>query len=282
MPIRITVSGAKRASVKLGQLSVNIKNGAKRLSPATIHEVVRLVTIHDTRNFQTMQNLRAQSRISLPAAVFSRENNYINMSDPTIRKLEVKVLDLLPLADTQRLWKSVSNPDSPDIRVEVTVAAITIVNLVPYAPKHMTGVSLVNISVYDLFEFGALEQQRLLERVPPPPLKGTRKARGGGRTMRERGVVKGMKGSVLGFADVFTSGIIQEYNLSPDKFIGNEGDEGDLKSSRPYYRLYNWAKNRYPTSGALPNRNWVFPLPPEVVQRIGNMIVMDVVENTGL
>jgi hypothetical protein len=238
------------------------------------------VTIHDGRQFRAMQ--QTSKRISLPEVVFSRVKNYVGGRNDSIRIIEAKIWKLLPLKDTGRLYESVTNADSPDIRVEVTSAAIAIINLVPYAPKHMTGVTLVNINVYDLFEFGALEQQRLRDRVPPPPIKGTRDARRKHPRKRDQGNVKGLKGDVLSLADAHTHHIIEQYGYNPEKFLTESKDIGDLKSSRPYYRLYNWAKNRYPTSEALPKRNWIYPLPPEVVQRIGSMIILDLMERNGL
>lgn len=282
MAIRITVSGAGRTSVKLAKLGVNIKGGARSLSVMTVRDIVAIVVIHDTKNFKAMQDQRAENAISVPAAIFSRQNNYINLSSPTILRLEVKVKKLLPLADTRRLWESVTNANSPDFQIKVTADAITINNLVPYAAKHMTGIALVNINVYELYEFGAQEQARLKERVPPPP-KG-----GGGRrngTNRARGIIKGFKGGGE-YDDQIVRGILVNHPVGKQVKNPDTGDRrddlGDLKSSRPYWRLYNWALNRYPTSGALRKRNWVFPLSPEVTQKISQMVVVDIVKGTGL
>lgn len=292
MPISITVTGARGAATKLAKLKTDLQGGAKSISVATIKRITAVVALHDTRNFRAMQQERAQSKISLPEAIFSRVNNYVGGENGSVRRIEAKVDRLLPLQDTNRLYNSISSPNSPDIRVAVTIDAIRIENLVPYAPKHMSGIALVNISVYDLFEFGALEQQRLKERVPPPPLKGTRPTRYGKRTQRQRDIVrpafyeKTRDKVIIHYEENERTGqqreVFREKIPGSKKLLFQEEEAGDLKSSRPYYRLYNWAKNKYPTTGALPKRNWIVPLPPEIVQSIGNMILLDLMERNGL
>lgn len=285
MPISIKVTGARGAAMKLAKLAITLKGGAKSISSPVVRKIVEIVVIHDTRNFRSMQQERAKNKISLPAAIFSRVVNYIGREGTSIRRIEAKVDRLLPLADTKRLYNSISNADSPDVKIVVTVDSISVINLVPYAPKHMTGISLVNINVYDLFEFGATEQQRLRERVPPPPLKGK----------RQKEVVKKRNRDIVQPAFFEAVGGVREPIYNDDnelvgyrvvgagrRLLFREEERGDLKSSRPYYRLYNWAKNKYPTTGALPKRNWLYPLPPEATQLIGQLILSDLMERNGL
>lgn len=263
MPIKVTVTGARGVALVMARLAVEIKKAGRGISPAVVKQVVNIVMVWDTKHFYAMQHQRAESKISLPQAVFTREVNYIGGQNTSIRRIEAKVIRLKPLNDTGRLFKSVSDQNSPDIRVTVTVDAISIVNLVPYMGKHITGLSMVNQNVFEMYGFGATEQQRLLERVPPPPLKGTgRVPRGKNKPFTKREGVYGLQVVGPGARDEHTK------------------DKGLLKSNRPYYRLKNWAEARYPTIGKLPKRNWIFALPPEIVQAISEMVLLDVVERT--
>lgn len=263
MPIKITVTGARGAAVVMARLAVEVKKAGRGISAPVVKRVVNIVMAWDTKHFFTMQNERAASKISLPQAVFTREINYIGGENNSIRRIEAKVTRLKPLQDTGRLFKSISSPSSPDIRITVTPEAISIVNLVPYMGKHLKGLAMIDQNVFEMYGFGEVERQRLFDRVPPPPLKGTgRVPRGKSKPFTKREGVYGLQ--IVG----------------PGGRDAHMQDKGFLKSNRPYYRLKNWAEARYPTIGKLPKRNWIYALPPEVVQAIGEMVLLDIVERT--
>lgn len=268
MAIRVQVVGARKAAFILARLSVEVKKGAKGISSETVMTVATIVVQHDARHFRYMQQ-KSENRITVPQAVFTREVNRIGAQNRSVRTIEAKVDRLLPLADTGRLYRSVSEVNSPDLRITVTVEAISLVNLVPYFAKHIKGRTLLNTSVFEMYQFGDVERQRLLERVPPPPTKAR----------RSEGVVD---------AGFVVLGKHKGTDWSKKDKIrgirhpksGGKDDKGDQKSSRPYYRLRNWAEARYPTIAPTPKRNWIFGLPPEIVTAISRLVLLDVMERS--
>lgn len=267
MPVKVRVVGARGAAFVMAHLAVEIKKGAKGISQKTVMDVAALVMEHDAKHFRLMQQ-QSKNQITLPQAVFTRTINRIGAQNRSIRTIEAKVARLLPLADTGRLYRSVSDLNSPDVRITVTEAAISVVNLVPYMAKHIKGVALLNVSIYDMYEFGQVEQQRLLERVPPPPLKGKRS-----EGVINTGIVEYGKPKGTDFS--------KKDKIKGLRVGGGREDVGDQKSSRPYYRLRNWAEARYPTIARTPSRNWIYKLPPEVTQAVSRLVLLDVVERAG-
>lgn len=266
MPVKVRVVGARGAAFVLAKLSVEVKKGAQGISHQTVMHVASLVMEHDAKHFRTMQKEGA-NRITLPQAVFSRTINRLGAQNRSIRTIEAKVARLLPLADTGRLYKSVSEITSPDVRVTVSIEAISIVNLVPYMAKHIKGVALINLSIYDMFEFGEVEKKRLLERVPPPPRKGE----------RSQGTINV---GIVSYGKAKGSDFSKKDKVKGLKVGGGRKDVGDQKSSRPYYRLRNWAEARYPTIARTPKRNWIYALPPEIVQAVSRLVLLDIVERS--
>lgn len=286
----VTVVGARGAGFVIARLAVGIKKGGANLSRPTVERIVSTVTIHDYRSFRYMQ-AQQKNRITLPTAIFSRVINRTGI-DPnaTIRTLEQKVGRVHPLEDTGRLINSVGDIHSPDMKIEVTVLGISVRNLVPYYKKQARGRSLLNTSVFEMFEFGPVERKRLEERVPPPP-PGKRKILAqSSLTEREqrRAYRDKVRPAFYAPGDVVSHRFIHpetgkegfRTRRKKGKLLFRESETGDLKSTRPYYRLRNWASARYPTIAAIPARAWLLPLPPEIVQAIGEMVRLDLMEKS--
>lgn len=156
----IRVAGVEDSRHRLYNLQAKMKNGAMALSPQAVLEIDAIVRQHDSIIFMRRSKSEEWSRVTLPAAILSRQDNAIGRAKTIAELNAIVASSVLPLFDTHKLFNSIAQNNADHV-IQVNRVSLTIGTAVEYAAKHFSG-------DWQVFEFTATEMERLYERVEMP------------------------------------------------------------------------------------------------------------------